>query len=214
MQAFLLNFGIYLLRKVRFKKWSKLEDKKYNCIQAVEDGASDFPELLYAYLSTALFFPVNFSKISWKDSIDALYKVHKSTSEIKKIPITSYQENKKEEKESWEYSGRLWFFYCHLIASAYGWSAKKIARLSVDDALAHIQEILTAQYLDREFIWSTSEIAYPYNKATKKSNYSPLPKPYWMRREKSIRKAPVIPKSLLPIGNVINLYDPKKLKLK
>jgi len=211
MQSLLLKINLYLLRKIRFKKWSELEDKKYSCLSAVEDSSPNLPQLLADYLSIALLLPVNYSKVSWKDMIVAFYKVHSVTVLKRKIPLTSYQSDKKETKDAWDYSGRLWFFYCNLIASEYGWSPKTIASMDVEDALALIQEILTSAHLEREFIWSTTTIAYPYNKATKKSNYSPLAKPYWMLGEvKQTKKAPPIPKSLLPVGNIVSMRNETK----
>jgi len=210
MQTFLLKLGVFLLRKVNFRQWAILEDKKYSCIQAVEDSDPNFSQLLVDYLSTALYFNVDFSKIGWKDTIESFYKIHAVTSNIRKIPLTSRRSEGKDKKDAWDYSGRLWYFYSDAIATAYGWSIKEIAKLKVDDALAYIQEIFTNQYLDREFVWSTTEIAYSYNDKTKKSKYTPLPKPYWMTSEPSEvgkRKPPPIPKSLLPVGNVISVLD-------
>lgn len=216
LNKWLLRLGVYLLKRVTFKKWSELEDKKYNCLQAVEDSNPDFPDLLVSYLSTALYFPINYSKVSWTDTLQAFFKVHSVTSVKRKIPLTSYHSNRKDKKDAWDYSGRLWYFYCNLIASTYGWSGKAIASLEIDDALAYIQEILTAQHLEHEFIWSTTTIAYPYDEVTKKSKFSAMTRPYWMTGKsedtKPVRKAAPVPKSLLPVGNVIELYDPKKIK--
>jgi len=215
MQTFLLKLAVYLFRKVTFKHWCLLEDKKYSCLQAVEDSSPDFPDLLADYLSTALYFKIDFSKISWEDTIFAFYKIHGVTSDIKKIPITSYKSEKKDKKDIWDYSGRLWYFYSNIIASAYGWSEKRIAKLDVSDALAYVQEILTERQLEKEFYWSTSEVAYVYDKATKKSKFSPMSRPYWMLpnpENKEKPKTASIPKSLLPVGNVINLYATKETK--
>ena len=215
MQTALLKLGVFLLRKVNFRRWAELEDKKYLFIQAVEDSNPNFSHLLVDYLSTALYFNVDFSKVFWEDTVKAFYEIHSVTSSVRKIPLTSRKSDKKNKKDTWDYSGRLWYVYCDAIASAYGWNEKVVAKLDVNDALAYIQEIFTNQYLDKEFLWSTTEIAYEYNKTTKKSKYVPLPKPYWMLpeiKDDKKRKSIAIPKSLLPVGNVINLYDPKEIK--
>jgi hypothetical protein len=212
LQKWLLRVQIYLLRKPKFRKWTKLEDKKYEFIQSVEDSQPNLPETLFDYLSTALYFPVKYEKLYWKDAIESFYKIHGVTSTIRKIPITSNPSKLKSDKDVWDYPGRLWSLYLNIIAYAYHWTEKQIANLKVDDALAFIQEILTDKQLEKEFIWSTSEIAYPYDTATKQSKFQPLERPYWMVKTKSIRKAPPIPKSLLPVGNVVRLDEAKKTK--
>jgi len=210
LQKWLLKIQIYLLRKPKFKKWTELEDKKYEVLKAVEDSILNLPEVLYGYLSTALRFKVNYSKIYWKDTIESFYKIHGVTSTIRKIPITSNQSKSKEDKDHWDYSGRLYYLYANIIASAYGWTEDQISNLDIDSALAYLQEILTDKQLEKEFIWMTSEVAYPFDKATKKSKFHPLSRPYWMVKEKAIRKAPPIPKSLLPVGNVVRLNEKTK----
>lgn len=77
------------------------------------------------------------------------------------------------------------------------------SELDPDDGVALLQEILTDDQLEKEWQWSLSEIAYPYNPDTKKSEFKNLPRPVWMQKE--IRK-PVkqikIPASMLPVGIV------------
>jgi hypothetical protein len=87
---------------------------------------------------------------------------------------------------------------------------KQISNLPVDDALAYIQEILTDRQLEKEFTHSLSETSYPYNKNTKQSKYVPLKRPYWMQPDfKNVEKKKVapIPKSLLPVGNVVRMSE-------
>lgn len=210
LQKWLLKIQFYFLSKPKFRKWTELEDKKYDFIQAIEDSKPELPEILFSYLSIALFVPVNFLKIPWQDVFEAFYKVHSLSSTVRDIPITSKQNKEKLEKDVWDYSGRLWYLYSNIIASAYGWTEKQIAKLSVDDALAYLQEILTEKQLMKEFAWSSSEIAYPYDDRTKKSKFQPLTRPYWMAKEKEVRQAPPIPKSLLPVGNWIKLDEKEK----
>lgn len=111
--------------------------------------------------------------------------------------------------EVWEYPERTWYMWAHALASAFGWTLEYIAELDIHDATALLQEIYVKEQLDREFIWMTSEIAYPYNSSSKKSEFHPLPRPVWMREElrqieqlKSAAKK-VIPKDMMPIGTVV-----------
>jgi len=207
LQRWLLKIQVYLLshKKPKLRDWCNREDRKYDFIQAVEDSKLTLPQTLFGYLSTALFVSVDFSKIPWQDVFEAFYKIHSASSDIRKIPITANQDKRKGDKDVWDYSGRLFYLYANIIASAYGWSDKAIANLPVNDALAYLQEILTDRQLEKEFIWQTTEIAYSYDNRTKKSKFLPLERPYWMIKPKEIRKAPAVPKSLLPVGNVIRI---------
>lgn len=114
------------------------------------------------------------------------------------LPILKSPKAKKE--SDWEYKGRSWNYFSHLLADAYGWTLEYIAELDVNEALGHIQEVLTSEHLEHEFYHSLSEVAFAYNKSTKKSDYKPLTRPYWMLPvAKPLRKFR-IPKSLLPLG--------------
>jgi len=210
IQSWLLKIQVYFLRRPKFRVWAQLEDRKYDFIQAVEDSSNSLPEIMYGYLSTVLLFPVNFSKVPWQEVFKTFYRLHSLSSAIRKIPITANRDVNKETKDAWDYSGRLWPLYMNIIASAYGWTEKQIASLDVNNALAYLQEILTDKQLDKEFIWSTSEIAYPYDKTTKKSKFQALKRPYWMDKPRILPKSKPIPKSLLPVGNVMRLIPNEK----
>jgi hypothetical protein len=207
INTLLLKIQTHFFKKPKFKEWTLLEDLKYDFIKAAEDSALNLSEVLFAYLSAAFYFKVDYSKVYWKDTLLSFYKIHGVTSTIRKIPLTSNQSQTKTDKDIWDYSGRLWYLYSNLIASSYGWSQEQIAKLDVDDALAYLQEILTDRQLEKEFTWQTSEVAYPYDKTTKKSKFSPLSRPYWMVKDVVQRKAPPIPKALLPVGNIVRLHE-------
>jgi hypothetical protein len=128
-----------------------------------------------------------------------------------KLPILTTKHTKEDKKLSWDYDGRTWNFYSHLLASNYGWTLEYIGKLGIDEVIAKIQEILTEEQLNKEFQWSMSEIAYPYNKSTKKSEFKPLKRPYWMLAEVTEIKKIKILKSLLPIGNVQDVSGMEKL---
>ena len=211
MQKWLLRLGVRFLRKPKFRTWAVLEDIKFQIIEAVEQASEGLPHLIDEYINTAsIIHPTNYNTVYWKDEIDAFLSVHRVTVPKKVLPLVSRPSKGKNDKDVWDYSGRLWFYYSGIIAQAYGWTVKQIAKLHVDDALAYIQEILTDKHLEREFVHSMSETAYEYNKNTKKSKYVPLEKPYWMLPDitkVSKKKIPAIPKSLLPVGTAIKLKD-------
>lgn len=103
----------------------------------------------------------------------------------------------------WDNPLRSDILWVHLIASRYNWSKEEIEHLWPEDAIAFVQEILSDQQQENEFIHQLSEVAYEYNKSTKKSHYKPLQRPMWMtaRRKKDIITK--IRRDMLPVGNVV-----------
>lgn len=199
-------------KEPNFKRWLHLESLKENVIKAVREGTS-FPTHLFHYLDTAL--PVKhlfYCEADWFKVIELFY-VCISKSPKLELPITT-PTDERHKPESWNYEGRLWYLYSHMLAGEYGWELDYIANLKIFDALAYIQEILTDEQLDREFYYGLSEVAYDYDKATKKSKLREMPRPHWMRPLiKPVEKI-IIPASMLPIGNVIMDSIPDELKPK
>ena len=120
-------------------------------------------------------------------------------------------------KPVWDYEGRTWYSWVHDLAHAYGWSMEYIAELDIDDASSLLQELIIDDQLEKEFYWMTSEIAYPYNESSKKSEFKPLDRPIWMRDEiRSIKEGKDqtvrILKEHLPVGNIIKLYKDTDVK--
>jgi hypothetical protein len=105
----------------------------------------------------------------------------------------------------WDYDGRTWAYYSHLLAKAYGWTLEYVAEMDVNEALAHLQEIMTDDHLEKEFTYSLSEVAYPYNKSTKTSNFKPMTKPYWMRPPMKQIPTYKIRRDMLPQGRIVDL---------
>lgn len=182
-----------------FRKWVELEGHKKLISEAVE--GSDFPKEIVGYLSTA-FGDKKWDKKPWKTSISSVLDGFQKFNPDYSLPLLNTPKDRK--TADWEYQGRMWNYFSHLLADAYGWTLEYIAELDVDEALGHVQEIFTSQYLEQEFYYSLSEIAYVYNKTTKKSNYKPLPRPYWMRPVSQPTKQVRIKRSMLPVGYIID----------
>jgi hypothetical protein len=125
--------------------------------------------------------------------------------------LTRYQtKQEKVEELSWNYNGRMKHYLIHILAKTYGWDDTYIKKLSVETALSYIQEIFVDDQLDKEFVYSLSEVAYPYNKSTKKSEFHPLPRPVWMQKEiKEVKKIKML-RSMLPVGNVTDVSGMEK----
>ncbi len=103
---------------------------------------------------------------------------------------------------AWDHDDREVILWIHTLASAYNWSRTEIENMWPEEAVGFIQEILVDQQFEREFFYSLSEIAYPYDKATKRSRYIPMNRPAWMVIGGG-RKDQRVLKDSLPVGNVI-----------
>lgn len=182
-----------------FRKWIDLESCKKSITEAVE--GSEFPDRVLDYLSTA-FGDKGWDKKPYKTLVSSMVEGFQKFNPDDSLPILHAPKSNRDSDA--EYKGRTWSYFSHLLARSYGWTLEYIAELDVNEALGHIQEILTKEYLDQEFQHSLSEVAYVYNKSTKKSDYKPIPKPYWMRPIAKPIKKFRIKRSLLPVGYVID----------
>ena len=115
---------------------------------------------------------------------------------------------------TWDYDGRTWYLWSHLLASEYGWTPDIIENLYFEDAIAYIQEILIDDQLTKEWQWSLSELAYPYNQATRKSEFKALPRPSWMTGMQRLSK-PIetsrLPIDMIPTGLVLKWEQNEKV---
>jgi hypothetical protein len=184
--------------KLSFRTWLNLESQKKN-LEAVETG--EFPDKVFAFLSTA---SVPFKEAdSWENTVFILTQVLRDFRPDNKLPILKdAPDDGKNKPASWDYEGRNWALWSHLLAKNYGWTLEYIGDLDVNEALARVQEILTDEQLEKEFIHSLSEVAYPYNKSTKKQHYKPLSRPYWMKAIAPEIKMVKFNREFLPMGLV------------
>lgn len=187
-----------------FKTWALLEDAKANLILAAEEYAHDLPEKVYAYLSVVGI--TRCEKLPWDKTVGLFFRVAARYAP-KIIPLLDTGDDKRKPSKPvpWDYLGRTWFMYLHMFADRYGWDEKIIASLPLDTGMALLQEMLTNDQLEHEFIYSLSETAYLYDKSTKKNKLKPLERPVWMHPKRpAVKKFKTkIPKKFLPIGNVI-----------
>lgn len=188
---------------IGFRKWLELEKLKQDFIEAAEND--DFPQRVFAYLSAAFDAPFKEGG-EWRSTVLSIQKAHEKNFVNITIPIIkdAPKSGPKSGKEAdWNYVGRDWHYYSHILAAAYGWSIEYIGDLDVNVAFGHIQEIMTDEQLEHEFTHSLSEIAYRYNKSTKKSDFVPMKRPYWMKpaTPQAIKKIR-IRKDMIPVGNI------------
>lgn len=105
----------------------------------------------------------------------------------------------------WDFPGRMKYVWINIFAQAYGWTIAQIYDLWPEDAVALLQEIFADDFLDREWLYGLSTVAYPYDRSTKKSRYKPLDKPLWMvaRTGSPEDLITTFPKGAIPVGVII-----------
>lgn len=193
--------------RITLRLWLELEEKNKTIVDFMKGkdmlGAS---ATICSYLSTFTKLDAEvLQSFFWMEIANAY-----STIVLACIPATDFPllhgNKEKENPASWDYEGRTWYIWSHLIASKYGWTLDIIENLYFEDAIALIQEIMLDEQLEKEWQWSLSELAYPYNKTTKKSEFKALPRPSWMKEMPKISKEPEvarIPLSMIPQGKII-----------
>lgn len=208
-------------KRYKFKQWIELEDRKIRILKASGQDKDKFPQLVLEFLPDALPIPQwVWARMPWEDTLATFYRICHILPVRSYLPIISLTDDAKEEPIPipWTYPGRVWHYYSHLLAHAYGWSLEYIAQLDVFEAMAKIEEILLDKQLDREFEWSMSEASVIYDAKNKTSRPNPLPRPYWMKQLNPDDPAPVkkvrMPKGFLPVGNVNNEAIPEELRPK
>jgi hypothetical protein len=204
----LLNIFMGLLKfqkQPRFGRWVRLEEQKNKILRAVEESSDEFPNHLFDFLSTALYLPSHyFRRADWTKIVLALYKsLTKLSYKIDLALFEPTKEDKKDDSVSWNYDGRAWHLYAHMIAGKYGWLVEYISNLRLPVVLPLIQEILLEDQLTKEFQWSMSERSSYYDDKAKVSKANPLPRPNWMNKHidpaKELRVTQ-IPVGMMPMG--------------
>lgn len=203
------RIGVYLTRVIskwlyhpRFGKFLYLENIKHSIVQAANRKEEAFPDLVVSYISAAFLIPkFILNNTKWEVTL-LLFSFASIMSSTKlQIPLLTVHAKEKDKKDSWDYEGRGYAMYVHIIANSYGWTQKQIDNLKIDTALALVQEILTDEQLDREFMWSISDKSYIYNYKTKSGKANPLDRPYFMKEEVKPPVKTKILRNMMPVGN-------------
>lgn len=198
---------------MNFGSWLIEEELRGNIVTSAKESVGTFPQAIYTYIGYLINPIVNilFSRLPWDDTLQLMLFIFSKTKVTTNIPLTRYQTKKEKVEEiSWNYNGRMKHYLIHILAKTYGWDDTYIKKLRVETALSYIQEIFVDDQLDKEFTYSMSEVAYPYNKNTKKSEFKPLPRPVWMQKEiKEVKKIKML-RSMLPMGNVQDVSGMEK----
>jgi len=201
------------LIRLNLKGWTSLDRFRKDMEDAI--STSDFGKYFLAivqFIEIASFSskPIKWDKVAWFEVLDVYSKAVELNKPTIDFPVLHGNE-KTNDKLPWEYDGRTWYFWLNLFSKNYGWNENQIEHLDLDTALGLYQEILIDEQFKREWEYGITEVAYPYNSSTKKSEFKPLERPSWMK--------PLIPKQLpivkirsdmMPQGNIVDLSEPKK----
>jgi len=199
MKILLWAIGKFYSRP-KFGKFLQLENTKNKIFQAVKRKDKEVPDLVISYISTAFLFPrAIIEKFRWDLSFSLfILGVGKSVPSNKLPLLKPHTSNEK--KDAWDYEDRVQHLYVHILAKSYGWTDKYINNLDVDTAMALVQEVITDEQLDREFMWAIGDKSYIYDAKTKSGRPNPLDRPYFMREPIEVPKKVSMPASMLPPG--------------
>ena len=205
--SIILDGKEYKVTRAKLRKWLQLEDTGEKIARAADrKDREGFIASIYSYLSVALSVEIDFSTLPWYEVADAYADIVALHRPMFDFPFLNTAG--KIDAVSWDYEGRTWYAWSHILAEAYSWSLEYIAELDIDDAIAHLQEIATSEQLQREWEWVMSEKSVSYDKRGK-GKFHDLARPVWMKDEKprsDIDKIP-IKKSMLPVGNIVRWKD-------
>lgn len=169
---------------------------------AITDG-------LYEYLSAAIpeLGRGEFNEAPFFETFGSLREIRR----LNRIPkaeqfsILRGDLRRKTDREPWEYDDRSDFLWVHTIADTYHWGLQEILNLWPEEAVAYLTEIMATKQGDREFLYALSEVAYPFDRATKRQTFKPLERPGWMvtlmpgKKPKNWGK---VLRRVLPVGRV------------
>jgi len=213
---FSLGGNDHEIERSRLGKHLTLNKVRECLVKAVEEGdGGAIADSLFEYLATPTpnLDRRTYESAPWFEIIMAFSAVQ----DLNTIPLADqyailqqYEDDKKSDAVPWDYPGRGGVVWRHLLASSYGWSIEEIDNLWPEQAVELLMEIFSDDADDREFAYRLSEVAYEFDKATKKSRYRPLKRPPWMvlgsEMTKEERKKSILTdlrRDFLPVGEIV-----------
>ena len=200
-----------MVNRATLYKWLQIEEIKENLFSAVEEKRhDDFLNHLSQYLLTTTDTEKAWLELPWIEIRDLFLSIEEINAPTKPFPILS---SNKGDDSAWGYEGRNWYFWLNLFSYNYGWNIDYVKQLDIDDAIGLLQEILLIEQREKDFIWTTTEVAYEYNAKTKKSRLKLLDRPEWMRKgfkadtSEPRKKKTRIRRDFLPIGRIVSWDD-------
>jgi hypothetical protein len=208
-----LNGTEYEVTRAKLRVWLQLEDIHEQIARAADNkDREEFTALIYSYLSTALSVDIDFSTLPWYEVVDSYMEIVVLHRPFFDFPFLKSAANT--DKVPWDYEGRTWYMWSHMLSKEYGWQLEYIAEMDVDDAIAHLQEIATSEQMQREWEWMLSDKSVTYDKRGK-GKFNDLHRPTWMggKEKRTINNVERVPikKSMLPVGDVVRWIDDERL---
>lgn len=200
----------YPLVRHRLKVWLVLEDCYTKVVQAAEKGEKEvFCATLYSYLSAAFGCQDEELKTcSWHQLAKAFTADHNANRPTIEFPVLrTFKEKKKDLENGWEYEGRTWFVWLHMLAREFGWSIEYVENLELDHAIGLLEEILVNVQLRKEWEYGLSPNCFHYDPNTQKSIFVPMERPPWMHGVPKPVEKVKIKVSDLPVGLVLRWDD-------
>ena len=174
----------------------------------IDDNAK-IADGLYSFLIAAIpeLRRETFNVINWHEIFDAYEQIERQNQipGLEDFAIMIQRTSKTGKPEAWHYPGRAPTLWIHIIANAYHWPLDEILNLWPEEAVAYIQEIQAEHYRERKFMHSLSDMAYSYDKGSKKSKYIPLAIPTWMLMGIRNRINPIgrVDPKFIPLGKIL-----------
>jgi hypothetical protein len=159
---------------------------------------------IYKYLN--LFSVQAWETFDWIEVLQVLAQIINLC--VPKIDFPIFHTQEKNEQVPADYPEKDWYFWLHTMCSKYHWSIEYVSEMSVEDAFGLLQEGIIERQQKREWQWSLSELAYPFNADTKTSSFKPLPRPDWMQIAHDLTpKKTQIRKDMMPQGNIVDFGE-------
>ncbi len=215
-----LGGNVHEVERSRLGKHLTLSKVRETLVKAVKAGdGGAIADSLYEYLTTSI--PIldrgNYESAPWFEIIVAFAAIQA----LNFIPdvdqyaiLQNYEDDDKGSAVPWDYPGRGGVVWKHMLAATYGWTIEDIDSLWPETAVELLMEIISDEVQSREFTYHLSEVAYEYDKTTKKSRYRPLKRPPWMvlgsEKTKEERKKSLLTKlrrDTLPMGEIVKSPD-------
>jgi len=197
----------WTISRARLGGYVRLQKERENLVKGVEEGDNgkivgaifEFLRVCIPELTQDTFFNAPwFEAVVAYQQIDTLNRLPFA----EEFAIIRYAKGDGK-PVPWDNPLRTVLIWIHLIAKTYSWTKEAIENLFPEEAVAFVQEIIADEQTAREFIHSLSDVAYEYNRTTKKSHYRPLQRPAWMALSKPKKIRTLLRRDMLPVGNVI-----------
>ena len=120
----------YNLQRSNLRQWLHLEDIRSKIIEAA--GNKDIElvvESMYSYISSAFGFNLDLEDLPWIQVVEIYAEISLLNAPKLDFPILKVR-SKKDQIPSWDYEGRTWYFWSHMLARNYGWNLDYIANFS------------------------------------------------------------------------------------